>query len=153
MAVKYRLWQDNRKDSVHNGQWYARTAYEEDDIVTTDELADQIEAATTLTRADVAACIEAFLFYVKRGLLEGKRVQLRRLGTFKVGIHTTPANSVKKFTVAENIKGARVIFTPATTTTYDGNGRKRVKSLLAGVSFREKGFYDVNPPKGKEQNP
>jgi len=152
MAVKYRLFQDNRKDSVHNGQWYARTVYGNGDVMETDDLCELIQNATTLHKADVRACVEAFLDFIRRGLLDGKRVKLDRFGTFKVGIHTSPANSVKKFNVAENIKGAHVIFSPMAHVDRSGGYTRIVKSLISGVKFREQSFYDVNPPKGKGSN-
>ena len=152
MAVKYKLYQDNRKNSIHKGQWYGRTVYGAGDMMTTDSLCELIQNATTLHKADIRACIEAFLDFVRQGLLDGKKVSLERFGTFKVGIHTTPANSVKKFNVGENIKGAHIIFTPASKVDRSTGSAKHVKSLISGVSFREQSFYDANPPKTKTQS-
>ena len=74
MSVKYRLYQDKRENSTSENKWYARTVYDVSDDLTTSQLCDDIQESTTLTRADVKACIEAFIVNIKRGLLAGRRV-------------------------------------------------------------------------------
>lgn len=144
MAQFYKLYKSNRKNSPMNGMIYARAAWPK--TLTTDMLADQIEAATTLTRTDVVACIEAFLQYIREGLLNGQRVNLRRFGTFKVGIASKPASSYATFSVAKNIKGVRVIFQPAVYT----DNKHRVKSLIAGIKLQEMPAYAPDKKKDEE---
>lgn len=147
MSVKYRLYQDKRENSTSENKWYARTVYDVSDDLTTSQLCDDIQESTTLTRADVKACIEAFIVNIKRGLLAGRRVKLDGLGTFKVGIKTKGAENLANFTVAGNIKGARVIFMPHSTTYFSGGKRHSLKTMLSGIGFREQRFYDVAKPK------
>lgn len=130
-----------------NGMIYARATWPK--TLTTDMLADQIEAATTLTRTDVVACIEAFLQYIREGLLNGQRVNLRRFGTFKVGIASRGATSFKTFSVAKNIKGVRVIFQPAVYT----DNKHRVKSLIAGIKLQEMPGYVPGKDEDDTPNP
>lgn len=141
MAVKYRLYQNMREGTVQYGKWYARTAYQPDDIVTTNELAEDIEAETTLTKPDVVACISAFIRHINRGLRAGKKVTLDGLGSFKCGIKTTPADTSKDFSANTNVKAIRVIFQPA--VTVDAATHKRSYDILKGVKVRELGTYNV----------
>lgn len=145
MAQFYKLYKSKRKNSPMNGKVYARATWPK--TLTTDMLADQIEAATTLTRTDVVACIEAFLQYIREGLLNGQRVNLRRFGTFKVGIASDGATSYDTFSVAKNIKGVRVLFQPAVYT----DNKHRVKSLIAGIKLKELPAY--NPDKQPDSEP
>ena len=126
MSVKYRLYQDKRENSTSENKWYARTVYDVSDDLTTSQLCDDIQESTTLTRADVKACIEAFIVNIKRGLLAG---------------------NLANFTVAGNIKGAHVIFMPHSTTYFSGGKRHSLKTMLSGIGFREQRFYDVAKPK------
>ena len=144
MAVPYKLYKNMREGSTTKGKWYARaTNY---GTLTTDKLAGQIEAATTLTKPDIVACIAAFLQYIRDGLRDGKRVQLDKFGSFKVGMKTTPAETAKDFSASTNVKSLHVIFQPAIEVSSD---RKRVKSLLTGVKVEEYGGYNVD----KEETP
>ena len=148
MAVKYRLYQNTRQGSEQYGLWYARASYDKDDEVGTTELARQISHATTLTPTDVRACIASFLYYINDNLRNGKKVKLETLGSFKVGLRTSPAKSAKEFTASANIKGVRVNFLPA---THQGADKKRVINLLEGVKVQEQGTYQVD--KGEKPEP
>ena len=54
MAVKYRIYQSNRKGTF-KGKWYARAVHE--GTVTTDELADIMQNNCTVKRSDILAVI------------------------------------------------------------------------------------------------
>lgn len=142
MAVKYKLYQDVREQSEQYGLWYGRAAYQKDDVTTTNDLAEDIESETTLTKVDVKACIEAFIRHINRGLRAGNKVKLDGLGTFKCGLRTSPAKSAKEFTAAANVKGIRVIFQPA--VTVDAATHKRSYDILDGVKVREMADYHVD---------
>jgi predicted histone-like DNA-binding protein len=127
--------------------WYARASYDDSDKVTTNELCRQISHATTLTPTDVKACVASFLYYINENLRNGKKVKLDTFGQFKVGMKTSPADSPKDFKASSNVKGLRVIFTPA--SSEDSTATNRVKGLLEGVKVVEHGTYLVN----KEETP
>ena len=55
MAVFYKLYQDNRKDSKFKGQWYARAVHT--GTVNIDDLADEMQANCTVKRADIVAVL------------------------------------------------------------------------------------------------
>lgn len=151
MAVKYKLYQDVREKSEQYGMWYARAAYQKDDVTTTSDLADDIESETTLTKPDVVACIEAFIRHINRGLKAGNKVKLDGLGTFKCGLRTSPARTAKEFTAASNVKSIRVIFQPA--VTVDAATRKHSYDILKGVKVREMGDYHVDKEEPEETTP
>ena len=50
MAVKYKIYQSNRKDAF-KGKWYARAVH--DGTVTTDDLADIMQDNCTVKRSDI----------------------------------------------------------------------------------------------------
>lgn len=139
MAVKYRLYQNTRQGSEQYGLWYARASYDKDDEVGTTELARQISHATTLTPTDVRACIASFLYYINDNLRNGKKVKLETLGSFKVGLRTAPAKKASEFKASSNIKGMKIIFTPA--MSENATSIDRTKALLEGVKVVEKGAY------------
>ena len=147
MAVKYKLYQNQREGSRTQGKWYARASYDDSDKVTTNELCRQISHATTLTPTDVKACVASFLYYINENLRNGKKVKLDTFGQFKVGMKTSPADSAKDFKASSNVKGLRVIFTPA--SSEDSTATNRVKGLLEGVKVVEHGTYLVD----KEETP
>ena len=142
MAVKYKLYQNTREGSDQYGLWYARAAYDKSDEISTNELCRQISAATTLTPTDVKACVASFLYYINENLRNGKKVKLDTLGTFKVGIRTSPAKTAKEFTANTNVKGTKILFMPA--TSENATNYNRVKGLLEGVKVMEDGAYHVD---------
>ena len=142
MAVKYKLYQNTREGSEQYGMWYARASYDKSDEVSTGELCRQISAATTLTPTDVRACVASFLYYINDNLRNGKKVKLESLGSFKVGLRTSPAQKAKDFNANTNVKGMRVIFTPA--ASENSTSINRTKGLLEGVKVVEHGEYKVN---------
>jgi predicted histone-like DNA-binding protein len=132
MAIPYKLYQDKREDSKTYNKWYARATYY--DVTKTDKLASMIEAATTLTKPDVLACISAFLQYINQELIAGHRVVLDKFGSFRVGIRTKGADTLKEWSVTKNVKSMHIIFTPAVYTSPD---HKRFKSLLTGATLKQ----------------
>ena len=55
-------------------------------------------------------------------------------GTFKVGMSSKGADEVKKFTIAENLKGVRILFQPE--TSVDRGSKKRIRPMLQNISFQ-----------------
>lgn len=138
MAIPYKLRQDKREGSKTYGKWYARAVYY--DVTNTDKLASMIEAATTLTKPDVLACISAFLQFINQELVAGHRVVLAKFGSFRVGLHGKGAVSLKEWSVTKNVKSLHVIFTPAVYTSPD---HKRFKSLLTGATLKQYSGQDL----------
>lgn len=135
MAVNYKVYQSKRND-VTKDQFYARAAHR--DTVTIKEMAQTMQENCTVKQSDIMAVLTEFSGVLKAELQRGNKVKIDGLGTFKIGLTSTGAQSAKEFTAA-NIKGAHVLFMPE--MSVDANG-KRVKSLLAGLKVKEASAYD-----------
>lgn len=112
MAVFYKLYQENREGSANKGKWYARAVHT--GTVTIDDLADEMQANCTVKRADIVAVLSELVETMQKHLQMSHRVKLDRLGTFKIGMHTSPADTVKDFTASGNVKSVHVLFQPET---------------------------------------
>ena len=148
MAIPYKLYQDKREGSKTYNKWYARATYY--DVTNTDKLASMIEAATTLTKPDVLACISAFLQYINQELIAGHRVVLDKFGSFRVGIKTKGSDTLKDWSVTRNVKSMHIIFTPAIYTSPD---HKRFKSLLSGATLKQYSGQDLPDVQPTPPNP
>ena len=135
MSIKFRMYQDNRKNSKRKGFWYARAVCP--DLVGVKDLAQRISERCTVTEPDILAVISALVF---------DRVKLDGLGTFRVGIHSLGVEKAADFNAQRDIYGAHVLFSP--TVTVDAMHR-RVKNLLSGLRVQEAVQYDA--PKAAEK--
>ena len=132
MAVFYKLIQDNRVNSTHRGLWYGRAKML--DVIGLDEIAQRIQDNTTAKKADAMAVLTEMVEVVKDFLQKSYSVRIDGLGTFKMGLRTSPAPSAKEFSAAQNVKGMRVNFQPIVKVDKNGN---RVNQLTTGASARE----------------
>lgn len=71
------------------------------------------------------------------------RVKLDRLGTFKIGMHTAPADTIKDFTASNNVKSVHILFQPETKIEKD---KTRIRALLTGCKVQELPKNDVSEP-------
>ena len=104
-----------------------------------------MQSNSTVKYSDILAVLAELSEVMKAELQRSNKVKIDGLGTFKVGISSSPADTAKDFNVAKNIKGTHVLFLPE--SIKEGNGA-RVKSLLAGIKVKEADAYDA--PKDKE---
>lgn len=124
MAVKYKLYQDNRATSLHKGKWYAKAVI--DDVVHLEQISQEIQDNTSAKQADVWAVLKELVNSMNRHLQNGDRVVLDGFGSFKVGLKTKPADTPADFKPGTNIVGARVNFQPETHwTSTDRRHRKQ----------------------------
>lgn len=144
MSIKFRMYQDNRKNSKRKGFWYARAV--SPDLVGVKDLAQRISERCTVTEPDILAVISALVFEMNQVLKDGNRVKLDGLGTFRVGIHSQGVEKAKDFNAQRDIYGAHVLFAP--TVTVDAMHR-RVKNLISGLRIQEAVQYDA--PKTAEK--
>ena len=135
MAIKYRLYQDNRAESTTRGKWYARAIYPKTPK-TTKDLAQMIQDNVSVKRADVIAVLDELVNVMKLWLQESYRVSLDGLGSFKIGLKTKPADTAKDFSAAKHVVGSRVNFQPETHWSAADGGRRR-KIFLEGLTVEE----------------
>lgn len=148
MAVFYKLYQSQQKNSAYKGQWYARAAIVGE--TTIDDLADRIQQNCTCKKSDVLAVLTELVEAMTTDLQNGKRVVLKGFGAFKIGISSAPAAEKNKFSVSENIKGLHVLFQPE--VKIDRSNRKRTKTFLAGTTVKELSVYDGGNVKNTSSN-
>ncbi|HEY9542440.1 HU family DNA-binding protein [Prevotella sp.] len=115
MAVNYKMYQDNRKESKTKGKWFARATHK--GVVETNQLT---EVMTDM-------------------LQQSMRIKLNGLGTFKIGISTRAAETAKDFTITKHLRNVHVLFQPELTVDRSSHARKR--ALLHGVEFTEADEY------------
>ena len=145
MAVKYKLYQENRDNSQYKGKWYGRAVHE--GTVGIDELADIMQANCTVKRADILAVISELVETMKTQLQNSMRVKLDRFGSFKIGLNTSPADSAKDFTPQKNVKRLHIIFQPEVKVDRNGS---RTQSFLTGTKLRELDVYNVDKSDGAD---
>ena len=117
MAVFYKLYQDNRRTSSNQGKWYARAVHT--GTVDIDDLAEEMQANCTVKRADIVAVLSELVETMQKHLQMSHRVKLNRLGTFKIGMSTRPADTIEEFTAGQNVKSVHVLFQPETKIEKD----------------------------------
>lgn len=139
MAVKYRLFQEQRKTSPNKGKWYARAVI--NDVVALEEISQEIQDNTTAKQADVYAVLKELVNVMGRHLRNGDKVVLDGFGSFKVGLRTTAAATAKEFSPAKNITGARLNFQPETHWTATEKTRR--KQFIQGLEVRMVGEKDT----------
>ena len=132
MSVFYRLNQDKSKNTMRSGKWYARAV--STSVINTRQLAEIMQRNCTVKRSDILAVIDELVETMRDQLQDSKRIKLDGFGSFKIGVRSIGAATAKEFSVSENIKGMRVIFSPERSTDASGN---RTKQFLQGIKVEE----------------
>lgn len=138
MSVKYKLYQDNRKNSKTRGKFYARAVVS--DVANLETISKEIEENTSAKQADVYAVLRELVYVMARHMRNGDRVVLDGFGSFKVGLKTKPAETAEKFNAAVNIVGTRVNFQPE--THWKVGAPARTRAFLSGIEVRP---YEPKP--------
>ena len=145
MSVFYRLHQDQSTGTKRSGKWYARAVPTA--VINTRQLAEIVQRNCTVKRSDVVAVIEEMVEVMKDQMQDSKRVKLEGFGSFKISIQSKGAQTAAKFSVAEHVKGLRVVFMPERTKDSSGN---RSKQFLQGARVEE---LPLNTVVKEEQEP
>ena len=128
----YSLYQNkNEKMTGSFQKWYARPVVTDTKSLT--DVALEIQENTTAKEADAYAVLKEMKNVLIKWLKEGYRIKIEGLGSFKLGLRSKGADSVEKFSVTENIKSTRVIFTPE--VEVDSATGKRYKPLIRSVRW------------------
>lgn len=137
--IRYKLYQDNRKNSTHKGEWYARAVVV--GVTNLETLAERIQRNCTAKKSDVMAVLTELVEVMNDELQAGHRVKLDGFGSFKIGIRSKGADSAKQYSVAKHVTGVRCNFQPESKKSADGT---RVKTFLTGVKLGEATDYHVD---------
>lgn len=148
MAVLYRVYRDNRENSLTSGQYFARAIHT--DTVALKQMAMEIEENVSVKYSDVSAVLIELVNVMNRHLNASRRVKLDGFGAFKIALKTKGALREEDFSATKNIVGARVNFYPD-YKVETGTGKRNVK-FLAGVTV--KNVKEILPkPSDGEQEP
>ncbi len=126
MAINYDFYKTSGALAGDKEQWHVRPT--DNGTTTTDELFEYIEKATTLSRADLKAAVEALAAHMARQLSEGRRVHIEGLGHFAIsmtGKITTDQNGEPHL---RNAAVRDILFRPD----------ESLKGRLAATSFSSK---------------
>lgn len=140
MAILYRKTQNKIGKTSGYGKWYPKTVLA--GTVGTEQLAEEISHSTSLTLADIMGVLIELGVVMRRHMLDSQKVSLYRIGSFRVGIKSVPADN-KADCDASRIKGYRIIYSPETTFNATGVSDRGfptgfyAKDLLAGITARE----------------
>ena len=138
MAVLYKLFKivrsfkDGRTDKANN-HWFARPIHIGE--TSTEDLASKIEEKCTATHANVVAVLKALTSAMREELQNSKVVRLDGIGTFKIMLNSTGAETPEEFSVTQNITGYHVRFRPEFSRDI-ATGKSTVE-LLKGCSVKE----------------
>ena len=152
MAILYKLYQDNRSNSLYPGKWYAKAVHQ--NIVGLDAVAQRIQRNCSMKKSDVLAVLTEMVEVMKDELQSSNIVRLDGFGQFKVGMRTRPAATAADFNSAKHVAGYRINFLPASHSLPNGVNAKGhvkhivVRDLLDGISCKEasKNKVDTSKP-------
>ena len=134
MAVIVDVYQDKRKQS--NNLWYGRAWHP--GTLNTRELSKRIEANVSVKESDVYAVLIELANVMSYEIANGNKCHLDRFGYFGVSLRSTGALTEAEYSIRDNIKNAKVIFTPEYTKSYN---QVTGKSQLQSRAFGTKGDF------------
>ena len=134
MAVLYRVYKDNRENSLTSGQYFARAIHT--DTIGLKEMAMEIEENVSVKYSDVSAVLIELVNVMNRHLNASRRVKLDGFGAFKIGLKTKAADTADDFNAKQNVVGCRL-------NLYLGK-RFRAKDLYKDMRIKEADFYTVD---------
>ena len=149
MAVIYRTYQDNRQESLTQGQWFARAVYT--GTINLEQIGEEIQENVSVKYSDVMGVLIELINVMNRHLNASEVVKLNGFGSFKIGLKTKGALREEDFSASKNIVGARVNFLPF--YTVDGASGKHNTRFLSNVSVKNVKDLLPKPDDGENPNP
>ena len=136
MSITYQVKKVKNPNGSQGVNYYAAKAVKTSDY-TFEELAEDINSATTVTQADAYAVLKSMKKYIKAALLSGRRVVLSDLGAFKVSLrgkcYTQETMEDKEFQPASFIKEVNVSFRPEAKLIKEIRSEKSLKRVASEV--------------------
>ena len=144
MAVIYRTYQDNRQESLTQGQWFARAVYT--GTINLEQIGEEIQENVSVKYSDVMGVLIELINVMNRHLNASEVVKLNGFGSFKIGLKTKGALREEDFSASKNIVGSRMNFQPEWKVTKEGH---RIKKFLSDVTVRN--IADLLPAEEEEE--
>ena len=132
MSVNYKITKCKNpgKNAVEGVNYYSGRAVKTSDY-TFEDLANDINNSTTVTKADALAVLASIKPFISKALLAGQAVVLNDIGRFQVTLqgkcYSQDAMAASDFSPSAMITGHKIIFRPEV-------GLK--KSIAAGLSLK-----------------
>lgn len=115
-------------------------------VVTTKEMADDINHASSVTQSDVAAVLQAVGQRIAEALLDGNRIEIDHVGTFSLTL--TCGNKRKEdYITSKDISVSRISFTPCTELWHAMRGA----TIVSGGPTGNKHLSDATIEKRLEE--
>jgi len=156
-GLPYALYQDNRRTSAYNGQWYARAKHIK--TLTFEQFIKHIaEHGSNFTRAEIAGVLYKMQDCLLELLMQGYKVGIGDLGTFYLTISSRPAAKFEDFNVSENITAVNLRFLPSgrdinNLTSKELRKGTRFINVADLVAPSEKAAVDAKYDDGEEEEP
>lgn len=141
--LRFKVFRNNNSKSSTFGKYYGRAIVGE--TVDIDKLAVEISARCTVTDSDIVAVIRALVTSMTDHISAGDKVVLDKLGSFRAGISTRPADKPEEFTAA-NVVGTHIIYHPAVSV---GANHKRVTPMIENLKVAKMVAYNDPPEKSE----
>jgi predicted histone-like DNA-binding protein len=132
--ITYAIKKTRNPKGVEGTNYYHGKAIKTGDY-TFEDLANDINNSTTVTRADALAVLGSIKPFVTRALLAGQAVVLQDLGRLQIGLrgkcYSRDAMAASDFSPSAMIKGHKVTFRPEVKLKADiarGFSLKRISS-------------------------
>ena len=133
--LRYRLYQDNRRNAANPGAWYARPTISQ--TYGLDDLAEHMAAHDTpFSKGVIYGVLTDMVECIQELTLQGVSVKIPDLAIFSVGFKSTGAETVKEFNAAENIKAYKL--------RARATGQYKPQLLKQKVNVRHYGEYKVS---------
>ncbi len=105
--LKYKLYQDNRSNSLFKGSWYARVDVNETKDI--DGLAAHMAAHNTpFSQGTIKGILTDMVACIHELTLSGVAVKLENLAIFSLGVVSKPASSPSEFSAKSNIESYKL---------------------------------------------
>ena len=134
MAINYAVRKTKNPNGIEGTQYFHGRAIKTSDY-TFEDLANDINDSTTVTRADAMAVLGSIKPFVTRALLAGQAVVLQDLGRLQIGLrgkcYSQDAMAASDFSPSAMIKGHKIVFRPEVKLKADvarGFSLKRISS-------------------------
>ena len=113
--INYKVSRTKNPNGIEGITYYSAKAVKTGDY-TFEQLAEDINNSTTVTKADAMAVLASIKPFITKALLAGQSVVLQDLGRFQVTLQGKCYNAEtladKEFKPAEMIKGHKIVFRP-----------------------------------------
>lgn len=120
----------NPKKMKTDGKYYP-VAVIVDEPIETEELAEQISLASTVSKADVVAVFAALPSVMAQGMNSGRSVHLQDIGHFRYTINARKGGKDTADEVtADDVEATRIRFTPE--TRFANKGAAATRALVSG---------------------